>query len=78
VTNSVSDNENDDPLLELEEELLTARRQAELKRRKEGCNLSLWLQGVTFYYVALPVIRARWVILSMCGVYIMLSIVMSF
>lgn len=49
---------DDDPLLQLEEEIRSETRKAEVDR-KEGCNLNEWFQGVLYYYVALPVIKAR-------------------
>lgn len=53
--------DDDDPLLRLEEEICMETRKEEADR-KEGCNINGWLQGVLFYYIALPVIKARVVI----------------
>lgn len=59
AANLDDDDDDDDPLLRLEEEILQTQTRNEEAKKREGCNLNSWLQGILYYYVALPVIRAR-------------------
>ena len=56
---------DDEPLLDLEEEISSRGGRGQRGETTEGCQLNLWLQGYMYHYVAEPVIKARWVVLSM-------------
>ena len=47
---------DDDPLLQLE----TTLRTDVIVNQQEGCGLTRRMQAWLYYYVALPVIRGRW------------------
>ena len=46
--------------------VVLAEEATERERDKEGCGLTNSLQAIIYHYIALPVVKFRWVMFGMC------------
>ena len=55
-----------DPMQDLEKELTCLIEKDYLlkTRAAQGCGLTAWLQGVMFYFVVVPVIKMRYIVIG--------------